>query len=339
MAVTSFLRSVLGKSPAPHLASTSPSMTAPIVNLQTAIKDTSQLSGKQSEGTFYRFLFAGSHEQELTIPQKLVVDVVRDNLSKKELRMYAVPRLPSIIPKLLRSLRDPNSSVKDYEAIVNKDPTMSAGVLKLANSVYFNPIGRYIDDIEQAIVKLGIVGLRSVLSAAVMQPIIQRDSPYFSQTGQRLWSHSLNTAVACELIGEARNLERFKVYLLGLTHDVGKITLFSELCKQYKLNGDEMPGQNAFIPPMRKLSAQLSYLIAKDWQLPQEILTALQEQIQITPGTQVSIYGQLLHQANIACEAFAFTPTNKRNKLRFIVDEFDLPKNLFSKLEEVSSQL
>lgn len=335
MTVSSFLRSVLGKNSkntADVPATTSSGASLPV-------KESSQISQQQSSENFHQFLFAGSHNEPLSVPQKLVVSVVRDALMKKEHRLNAVPRLPTIIPKLMRSLRDPDSSVRDYVAIVNKDPVMSAAVLKLANSVYFNHTGGYIGDMERAIVKLGIEGLRSVLSAAVMQPIIQRESPYFSQTGQRLWQHSLNTAVACEIMGHARRMERFKAYLLGLVHDVGKITLFSELCKQYKLNGDSSPGAQAFIPPLQQYAAQLSFTIAKDWQLPEEICIALQEQIDIKPGKNVSSFGQLLYQSNIVCEAFSYTPRNKLNELQFLLTDFALPKNLFTKLEEVGTQL
>lgn len=307
--------------------------------LQPIFHESSHLPQQQSEQAFYRFLFSGTQEQPLSVPQKLVIDVVRDNLNQPEKRLHAVPRLPSVIPKLLRSLRDPDSSAKDYVNIVNKDPTISAAVLKLANSAYFNPLGARIDNIERAVVKLGIEGLRSVLSAAVMQPIIQRESSYFSQTGQRLWQHSLNTAVACEIIGHARRQERFKVYLLGLVHDIGKITLFSELCKQYALNGDKCPGKLAFMPVMAQLSRQLSYTIAQDWQLPDEIIQALQEQIQLRPEKPMSRQGLTLCQANIVCEAFAFTDRSKRDQLNVLAEDFNLPKNLIAKLEDVAIQL
>jgi len=335
MTVSSFFRSVLGKSS----KSVSDDPVTASSRACLPVKESSYISQEQSDENFNQFLFAGSQSQPLTVPQKLVVSVVRDSLAKKEHRLNAVPRLPTIIPKLLRSLRDPDSSVRDYVAIVNKDPVMSAAVMKLANSVYFNHTGSYMGDMERAIVKLGIGGLRSVLSAAVMQPIIQRESPYFSQTGQRLWLHSLNTAVACEIIGQSRRMERFKAYLLGLVHDVGKITLFSELCKQYKLNGDPSPGPQAFIPPLKQYAAQLSCTIAKDWQMPEEICIALQEQIDIKPGKNVSGYGQLLYQSNIVCEAFAYTPRNKLNELQFLLTDFTLPKNLLSKLEEVGKQI
>lgn len=303
------------------------------------VNECSKLATKQSSLAFYGHLFDNNQSKPLTVPQRLVINVVRDDLCNQDKRAQAIPRLPMVIPKLFKSLRDPKSSAKDYVEIINKDPVMSAAVLKLANSVYFNPIGAHIGNIERAVIKLGIDGLRSVLSAAVMQPIIQKESPYYSKTGQRLWAHSLNTAVACEVIGHARRIERFKVYLLGLVHDIGKITLFSELCKQYKLNGDEEVGKNAFIPPMAKLSSQLSYLIAKDWHLPEEICIALKEQVNIMPNQMVSPFGHLLYQANIACEAFAFTPRSKINALNVICDDFKLPENLFAKLDEVSTQV
>lgn len=337
MTVSSFFRSVLSKNSNRNSSETATTSGAAVVCLP--VREPSQMSQGECEERFYQMLFTASHNEPLSVPQKLVINVVKDALTKKEHRLNAVPRLPMVVPKLLRSLRDPDSSVRDYVAIVNKDPAMSAAVLKLANSVYFNPVGSHIGDIERAIVKLGIDGLRSVLSAAVMQPIIQRDSPYFSQTGQRLWAHSLNTAVACEIIGHARRLERFKAYLLGLIHDVGKITLFSELCKQYKLNGDTSPGMQAFIPPLQAQATQLSAAIAKDWQLPEEICQALQEQVNIAPGKQVSALGQLLYQANIACEAYAITPKTKTDNLQFLLADFALPKNLFNKLDDVSTQL
>lgn len=289
---------------------------------------------------YFFYLFPKNTESTLTVPQKLVLDMVKTDLQKKEVRQKAVPRLPTVIPKLLRSLRDPDSSVKDYVEIINKDPVMSAAVLKLANSVYFNPIFKRIDDIERAVVKLGIDGLRSVLSAAVMQPIIQKDSAYFSHTGQKMWLHSLNTAVACEIIAEHRNMEKFKVYVMGLVHDIGKTTIFSELCKQFKQNGEDVkPGYNAFVPLMKVLGPAVSYWIAKDWDLPKDICTALAEQTNIHAGARVSPFAHLLYQANIAAEAYV-TLRNQSEPLALkILEELDLPKDLYEKLDLLAREV
>ncbi len=293
-----------------------------------------------SEEAFYRYLYPKNTEQPLTVPQKLVVDVVKTSLNKKEVRQKAVPRLPMVIPKLLRSLRDPDSSAKHYVEIINKDPAMSAAVLKLANSVYFNPIGRRIGDIEPAVVKLGIDGLRSVLSAAVMQPVLQRNSPYFSLSGQKIWLHSLCCAVSCELIAEHRGAEKFKVYLMGLVHDIGKITAFSELCKQFKANGEDVsPGYNAFVPLMKIISPAVSYWVAKDWDLPKEIIKALAEQVNLKEGNSVSQFGHILYQANLCAEVYATIKGRNKNLALRVLDNLDLPGNLYDKLDTLSVEV
>lgn len=293
-----------------------------------------------SQEAYYRYLYPKDTSQKLTVPQKLVVDVVKSSLQKKEVREKAVPRLPTVIPKLLKSLRDPNSSAKQYVEIIKKDPVMSAAVLKLANSVYFNPIGKRIHDIERAVVKLGIDGLRSVLSAAVMQPIIQRDSPYFSHTGQRMWHHSLSCAVACEIIAEHRDVEKFKVYVMGLVHDIGKTTIFSELCTQFKKNGEDVkPGYNAFVPIMKVLGPPVSFWVAKDWDLPKEVCHALAEQTTVKAGAKVSPFAHVLYQANMVAEAHVTLRKHNEQLAEKLLEELELPSNMYERLDQLTVEV
>ncbi len=294
----------------------------------------------RSEEAYFRYLYPKNTVQKLTVPQKLVVDAVKSNLQKKEFRQKAVPRLPTVIPKLLKSLRDPDASAKHFVEIINKDPVMSAAVLKLANSVYFNPTGSRIHEIERAVVKLGIDGLRSVLSAAVMQPIIQRESAYFSQTGLKMWNHSLNCAVACEIISQHREMEHFKTYVMGLIHDIGKTTIFSELCKQFKANGEDVkPGYNAFVPIMKVLGNPVSFWIAKDWELPEEICMAIAEQSAVKPGAKISPFAHVLYQANMVAEANATIRQSNEGLANKILEEFDLPLNMYELLDELSREV
>lgn len=300
---------------------------------------------------FYRSLFGKAEAVEsLSLPQKLMLDVVTRDMNDKSKRLKAVPRLPSIIPKLLQSLRDQKSSSKDYVNIINKDPAMTAAVLKLANSVYFNPQIKRITSIDIAVVKLGIDGLRSVLSAAVMQPVIERKSLYFTQFGHKLWNHSLCCAVSCEILARQRQLEPYKAYLLGLMHDMGKITLFSELCTQFKINQHQLdkvlPSYATFAPLMETLSPALSHTIAEDWELPEEICEALYQQIDIRPGKPISPYGHLLFQANLACELyFTVNEASKEDQeilslaAQKTLSELGIPKGLFKQLDALNIQV
>ncbi|WP_019529533.1 HDOD domain-containing protein [Dasania marina] len=335
------LKAVFNSVPAAHHAG----------NDTIEITQPSNFSMASISASFYRSLFGKAEQVDsLSVPQKLILDVVTQDMSQQTRRLKAVPRLPSVIPKLLQSLRNKNSSSKDYVNIINKDPVMTAAVLKLANSVYFNPIIKRITSIEIAVVKLGIDGLRTVLSAAVMQPVIERKSPYFANFGHKLWQHSLSCAVACEIIARQRGLEPYKAYLLGLVHDMGKITLFCELCTQFKINSHQMdkvlPSYATFAPLMETLSPMLSYSIAKDWELPEEICSALHQQVDLSPGDKVGAYAHLLFQANLACEMH-FTLKEAPEEDRDILErasqkalsEMALPKNLFKQLDSIEQQI
>ncbi|WP_028877292.1 HDOD domain-containing protein [Teredinibacter turnerae] len=289
---------------------------------------------------FYGYLFPRSTEMPLSVPQKLVIEHLKNSLPKREFRDKVVPRLPAVIPRLLRSLRNPKSSAREYVEIINKDPTMSAAVLKLANSVYFNPIGKRIHDIDRAVVKLGINGIRLVLSAAVMQPIIQRDAAYSMQTGQRLWFHAMECAVTCASTAQERGLEPFKAYLVGLVHDIGKITLFSELSKQFKLNSENViPESNAFVPIMQLLAPATSYWIARDWELPAELCKAIAEQVSVSPGDKISPYGAILFEANLACEAYVAIRPKDAVLAQALLAELHIPTNMFTELDELSREV
>jgi HD-like signal output (HDOD) protein len=300
----------------------------------------------QCQHDFYRSIFGESDASAtLSVPQRLVLDVTTKTLQDKNQRLKAVPRLPSVIPRLLQSLRNPNSSAKDYVDIINKDPAMSAAVLKLANSVYFNPREKRISGIEIAVVKLGIDGLRSVLSAAVMQPVIRCKSSYFSNFGHKLWDHSLCCAVSCEIIARQRGLEPYKAYLLGLVHDIGKITLFSELSTQFNINNEpNPPGYSAFVPLMSAHSAKLTHTIAEDWQLPIEISSALEQQVDLQPGQQLGPYAHLLYQANLACEIYMLSKSveaddSLQDAIKLALQQMTLPPELFQQLDSLSVQV
>ena len=175
-----------------------------------------------------------------SVPEKLVGQAIAQQVRDSEQRRNAVPRLPAIIPLLLRQLRDPHASARDYVAVIKQDPVVAAAVLKIANSVYFNPYRKNVENFEHAVATLGIDGLRMVLSTAVLQPIVRGQN---SKLPQKIWDHSLACAVCCQQLAERAHSDGFKAYLLGLVHDVGAVTLFNQVQAQSAahLNG-QAPG-------------------------------------------------------------------------------------------------
>ncbi len=291
---------------------------------------------------FHQAIFSSDelHTTKLSVPETLILQVVESNLKSSNYRLKAVPRLPSVVPQLLKSLRDPDSSADQYVDIIKQDPVIASAVLKMANSTYFNPSGSNIDSFQRAVVTLGLQGLRSLLSAAVMQPIIQCKSTYFVQFGKKLWEHSLCCAVCCQLLCEQYEIDPFKAYLLGLVHDIGKITIFTQLAQQFKLNAEQQPPAHAFVQLMDKMDLQLSYWIAKDWGFPDDILQGLRDQKEAQAHNKMSNEGKLLFLANQACEAYLLHKNDRysEQEVAILLEKLALPSNLFEQLDTLYIQ-
>jgi HD-like signal output (HDOD) protein len=152
------------------------------------------------------------------------------------------------------------------------------------------------------------------------------------------------------MVAKQRQLEPYKAYLLGLVHDMGKITLYSELSSQFRNNSSKThtiePSYASFVPLMETLSPALSHTIAQDWQLPDEICLALEQQITIAPQQQISAYALLLFQANLACELY-FSLCQASDEDRPILQrsaqkaltELSMPNTLFDTLDTLMVQV
>jgi len=237
---------------------------------------------------------------ELSVPEKLVSQSVEQQLRDYEQRAAAVPRLPTVIPLLLKQLRDPLASAREYTAVITQDPVVSMAVLKVANSVYFNPYRKPLDNFERVVNDLGVLKLRMILSTAVMQPVLL---DRHSALPQKIWNHSLACAVCCQQLADREGVDSFKAYMCGLVHDIGVVTLFNEAqmsSRQYL----ETPKLNPAL--LRQLfdrcGKPLAHWIAQDWSLPADIVRALAAQSEPGEGSPLA---QILRRSNQLCEAFA----------------------------------
>lgn len=272
-----------------------------------------------------------------SVPERLVAQTIAQQVRDSSTRHNAVPRLPAIIPLLLQHLRDPNASSRDYVAVIKQDPVVAAAVLKIANSVYFNPYGKKIENFEHAVATLGVEGIRLVLSTAVLQPIVRGQN---SKLPQKIWDQSLACAVCCQQLAQRVRVDPFKAYLLGLVHDVGVVTLFNQL----QLRSTEFLGAQAASPALLlqlvdELAQPLTYWIAQDWQLPADIVRALAAQAE-APTPKDSALSSILRPATCISEAYLLVRMNlmEREVLAGFIAQLGCPDNLLQQLDDAFSE-
>jgi len=192
------------------------------------------------------------------------------------------PRRPNLLPELIRAINEEGVSVRQLVPIVAQDPALVGNLLRVANSSYYRVTQRAVETIERAIVVLGSDGLRSVMAAALMQPIFHvPGAGGAARFPEIVWEHAVRSAHAA--IPHAALVERanpFAAELLTLISGLAEIVLFRavlEHCPRSPEREGVAPLVIASI--LDSHAASFAWHIGADWRLSEEMLAALEEQM------------------------------------------------------------
>jgi len=146
------------------------------------------------------------------------------------------PRLPSLrsIETALRQLLNAdNRYTTQISEVIRRDPSLTARLLRLVNSVYFG-LTTPVNSIEEAVFYLGV---RQIRQLTMVTPIIedfQRLTKQCNFPWREFWQHSIGTAILTrEVIGTVQAPTDEADYVAGLVHDVGKIVIASAFPEQF----------------------------------------------------------------------------------------------------------
>ncbi len=140
------------------------------------------------------------------------------------------PRLPSLrsIETALRELlHADNRFTTQISEVIRRDPSLTARLLRLVNSVYYG-LTTPVNSIEEAVFYLGI---RQIRQLAVVTPVIEDFQKLAGATAfqwREFWQHCIATAILTrEITSSMMRLDDESDYVAGLVHDVGRIVMAS----------------------------------------------------------------------------------------------------------------
>jgi len=149
------------------------------------------------------------------------------------IRTEDLPTLPEVALLVMRKIQDPNSSAQDVVQIIQRDPSMTARVLNVANSAFYG-MSRRVDSLQMAVVVLGMRQCASlVMGISVFREFAARVGGS-RQFYYDLWRHLIATAqVASILADRFRLTDPSMVYTGGLLHDIGKVVYCIRFPEKY----------------------------------------------------------------------------------------------------------
>src|SRR3990167_1671317 len=119
--------------------------------------------------------------------------MIKDDVLKIVLESPALPTLPTVACKLISISSSEEAGMREIANLISKDTALSAKVLKIANSAYYN-FPCKISTIQEAALRVGTNVMRSlVLSISFFSIKAKGKKDVFNY--ERFWEQSLANAV------------------------------------------------------------------------------------------------------------------------------------------------
>ena len=211
------------------------------------------------------------------------------------------PRRPSLLPQLLRAVNDEDVSRRELVTIISRDPSLVGNLLKMANSPFYRVNSQAVESIDRAVVILGNDGIRSLIAAALTQPIFQIRGGDFPKFPAIAWEQTFRTASAT--VTHAAIVEKsdpFAAQLLGLVHGMASIVVFRVALDQYEARPRFKANAAVIASLLDSQTAGVAKRIAGSWGLSDRILVALDNQSSTAAADKLTPMGRSLEFGRLA---------------------------------------
>lgn len=188
------------------------------------------------------------------------------------------PRRPMLLPQLLRAVNDGDTTRRELAQLIARDPSLVGSLLKLANSPLYRRGSQPIEGVERALAVLGTDGARSLVAAALVQPVFKTAGVDAAHFPEIVWEHTYRSAAAAEVhAATVEGGDLFAAQLIALVFGLGDIVVYRVALDHYKAR-DLAPDATALAALIEEHSAAVASRIAASWELSDRVLAALDEQ-------------------------------------------------------------
>lgn len=224
------------------------------------------------------------------IPRETLLHVVKN-----------LPAAPLILSQLGHLLLDPNSDMTEVIKLLRCDAALTARIIRISNSAYYNTGQRYAS-IDEALARVGFNEVYRLTGLAAVAQLSDQDLPTYGITGAQLRENALLTALAAEEMAAFTDINPRHAYTTGLLRSIGKIA-FDRLARSGSYNGrfGEQAGlglaewETGFIGLN---NCDAAAVILSEWRFPPATITGIREHYLLAPSQSA-----LAHLVNLAAGA------------------------------------
>lgn len=179
-----------------------------------------------------------------------------------------LPTLPEVAMRIGQATQDERTTASRLAAEIGRDPAITVRVLRVANSAALSA-GRRIDNLQQAVARLGMGLIRSLVTGLALEQLFLARSPALKERLRRTWANSLEVAALAQVLASHCTVLRPELAMLaGLAHEIGSLPVI----RMADSLGEDLPEPAALDRVIRNLQPRIGRLVLQAWDFPEELV-------------------------------------------------------------------
>jgi HD-like signal output (HDOD) protein len=253
--------------------------------------------------------------------------------------LHTLPSIPKVVQDLIQQFDNPSSDLESVAKNIERDPVISAKVLRLANSARFRG-ARESSSIEDAAMRLGFNTLRTLVLASGVTVAFKSAANFDLK---EFWADSFRVASVSRLLAKQAGLDVNTAFSCGMMHNIGELLIQTgapDLASKMNMHAHRDAAGRAADETLQfgfgypEVGAELT----RRWSLPKVIQHAIAFQVRPSQcPPEDAGYARTLAQACQICDAMTRGGLTPEARLGFdgpLFEGMDLDK-LFTDLPSV----
>ncbi len=242
-------------------------------------------------------------------PDHMDVEVEKPDIKEIQAAIRKIHSIPQIVFKIIRMVRENRSSLEDIASEVKQDQVITAKLLRLCNSAFFNMKSKT-DSIDRVLVLLGEKNLLKAVMSAALNDFFAGNNKGYSQCKGGMFNHALGTALISEKLAQVTQcLPPDIAYTAGLLHDIGKVVLDQYMGSAYPFfyRRTQIDNENLYLTEMETFGTthdDIGAMLAEQWSLPDNLIDAIKNHHNPDNSSTDNVLTSIVYLADLLMSRF-----------------------------------
>ena len=223
-------------------------------------------------------------------------------------KIIDLPTISQVQDRITDLLASDRSSAADVARVMEIDQSITAKMLRLANSAVFG-FNRHVTSVRDAVALIGFEQVADLVTAVSTFEALGRveESPHFNRLA--FWEHSIGCGSIARVIGDKLKVDPERAFVAGLLHDIGKVVLdgyfpefFGQALQMAAKEGISIyEAETKTIPINHEM---VGGYLARQWKLPEPIADVIGAHHTLKPQKSMNMrLVVLVHVVDAQCRA------------------------------------